>query len=300
MPCYNAAEFVRKSAEAILTQSTADLELIIVDDCSSDGSVTILQELAMQDSRIKLILHARNLGASRSRNDGLRCAGGQFVGFCDADDIWEPDKLELQIACLNTNVDYDVAYCDSIIIDHAGRPTGELFSDQFPPPRNPTGDLFEHLCLRNFVNMQTVLLRRETVGGEIYFDEHIKWVEDWWQWIRLSGKFKFFYIRRPLAQYRVHQRSTGFTQKPGILRNRWKVSRRTLGAFPDMPMRFKSVLWYQMGMELSQLHYHRLARRFLWRALELGCRGRNSFRENVATGIRLTIEFVRCWIAFSE
>jgi hypothetical protein len=97
MPCYNHGSFVAESAAAVLGQTFADLELIIVDDASKDHSMEILRKLAQRDARVKTIAHEQNRGPSGSRNDGLRAATGEFVAFCDADDLWKPEKLARQI-----------------------------------------------------------------------------------------------------------------------------------------------------------------------------------------------------------
>jgi glycosyltransferase involved in cell wall biosynthesis len=290
VPCYNAGKYVQQSVESILRQSWEDLELIIVDDASRDNSVEVIKELAGRDARIKLLVHDRNCGVSRSRNDGLRAAQGDFIAFCDADDVWKPEKLKSQIEFLANNPAYDVAYCDAQIIDATGALTGRLFSGQFPPPLNPSGDLFEELCTRNFINMQTVCLRRDAAGQAVFFDEGIRWVEDWWQWIRLSRSHRFVYDRRPLAQYRVHEQSTGFTQKRGISKNRWKVCKRNLRTHADMSRRLQALLWYYMGTELSLLGRRRLARKFLWRAICLGLDGTSSIKRLMAMIVRWGME----------
>jgi len=293
MPCFNHGRFVVNSVAAILRQTYSNLELIVVDDSSSDDSVAVLREMAHLDPRLKLIIHDRNLGASRSRNDGLRAARGDFIGFCDADDLWKPDKLESQIKLLVDNPAYDVTYCDSEIIDQNGIHTGELFSQQFPLPKKPSGNLFEQLSVTNFVNMQTVLVRNSALGEGIFFDENIKWVEDWWQWIRLSRKHQFLYAGRPMAQYRVHSHSTGLTQKPGIRRNRWKVCKRNLRLHPNMPVELQSRLWSMMGVELSLMDRPRLARRFFARAIWLGLKAGTPSTRLLVAGARCGIEFFR-------
>jgi teichuronic acid biosynthesis glycosyltransferase TuaG len=271
MPCYNGAEFIRNSVYGILRQSFTDLELIVVDDASRDKSAAIVRELEAEDPRVRLICHTSNHGASRSRNDGIRAATGEFLGFCDADDIWKPDKLKRQIALLVDNPSCDVTYSDSEIIDESGHPTGDRFSTLFPIKGNPSGNIFENLCVTNFINTQTVLMRRHSIPEEhLFFDERLKWVEDWWQWILLSRKHLFLYESDPLAMYRVHRQSTRITQKLGISVNRWRVCKRILRGFPDMPDRLKAEIWYQMGMGLSQIGWHRTAGRFYGKAVQLG------------------------------
>jgi glycosyltransferase involved in cell wall biosynthesis len=293
MPCYNHARFVGESVASILGQTFEDLELIVVDDKSQDGSVDLLLELAKKDARVKLILHDKNQGASRSRNDGLRSARGEYVAFCDADDLWKPDKLQRQVKLLTEHRDCDVTYCDSEIIDENGHLMGELFSDQFPLPPIASGDLFEVLCARNFINMTTVLVRRQAVGGQLFFDESVQWVEDWWQWIRLSRHYHFHYEPDALAQYRVHPQSTGFTRKPGISRNRWKVGRRNLQTHSDMPLGLQAVVWHQMGMELCLLGKKRRGCQFLQQALRCGWRGGVARLKLAKISARLGLEWSR-------
>jgi glycosyltransferase involved in cell wall biosynthesis len=253
MPCYNHARFLADSVQGILRQTHRDLELIIIDDCSSDSSWELISSLAKSDARIKTIRHERNLGASRSRNDGLRMAGGAYVGFCDADDIWEPNKLEVQVSLLQKNPSYDLTYCDVIIIDENGQPAARRFTEEFPRPKDASGSLFSILVRRNFINTQTVLMRRECLATAGCFDEKIKWVEDWWCWINISRRHRFLYSEQPLARYRVHSRSTGLTQKRGYHINRYKVFRRILRKYDDLPVRLRAEILYKMGIELCSL-----------------------------------------------
>jgi hypothetical protein len=193
------------------------------------------------------------------------------LGFCDADDIWKPNKLQRQIEQLTDNPSYDLSYSDSEIIDESGALTGDRFSTLFPIRGKPSGSIFEGLAVTNFINTQTVLLRRRSIPDQrLFFDERLKWVEDWWQWIRLAHDHLFLYESNPLAAYRVHRQSTRVTQKVGICVNRWKVSKRTIRAYPDMPDRLKAEIWYQMGIALSQMGWHRTAHRYFGRAVRLG------------------------------
>lgn len=264
MPCFNHARFVEESVDGILKQTQEDLELIIVDDCSTDNSWELIQRLAQKDSRIKPIKHDRNRGASRSRNDGLRAAQGDFIGFCDSDDIWDRRKLEFQNQLLRENPNYGATYCDSIIIDEAGIETGRRFSRRFPPPKPPSGWLFPHLVRRNFINMQSVLMRKECLQDTGYFDEGIKWVEDWWYWIQLSRRHRFLYFPNPLARYRIHDCSTNLVQRRGYCVNRYKVYHRILQQCSDLPLHVRTEMIYYMGTELCEMGKRGAGHRLLW------------------------------------
>ncbi len=269
MPCYNHGKFVAESMASILGQTHKDLELIVVDDCSKDDSWEVITRVAAGDPRVKPIRHERNMGASRSRNDGLRAATGEFIGFCDADDIWEPAKLEFQVSLLRRSSDFDVAFCDAILVDENGRPKNQRFSELFAPPNEPSGRLFEHLIWRNFVNIQTVLMRRECLDDAGYFDEGIKWVEDWWFWIRVARHHRFIYTRDPLARYRVHSNSTALVQRRGYHVNRCKVLHRILMEYSDLPPAREAFAIYQLGVELCILGKTRIGRGLLWEAAKL-------------------------------
>src|SRR5664280_1998689 len=269
MPCFNHVRFVLEAANIVLRQTEPDLELIIIDDSSSDGSWDTIQGLAQKDPRVQGIRHARNQGASSSRNDGLRAARGEFIGFCDADDVWEPNKLETQLSELRNNPDFAVAYCDTTIIDERGLQTGRRFSDSFRPPKSPSGWLFRELVRRNFINMQSVLMPRECMKRAGFFDAGIKWVEDWWYWVRLSRHYRFLYSPRPLARYRVHALSTNLVQKRNLCANRFKVLNRILHEYPDLPLYAKADVIFNMGAALSDLGKYRTGRHFFWGAIRL-------------------------------
>ena len=268
MPCFNHALFVGESIEAILAQSVADLELIIVDDCSRDDCRTVIEKYAGADRRVRAIYHDRNLGASRSRNDGIRAARGEYLAFCDADDVWMPMKLARQLEVLRKNPMHDVAYCDAEIVNERGMATGKRFSNQLPVPGDGSGRLFHKFCTRNFVNTQTVVLRRNCVLDGRYFDERIKWVEDWWFWVRVSHRHSFVYTDEVLAKYRVHSRSTAVVQRRGYKVNRVKVFHRILRNYPEIPAELKSQIYYDMGATLIGLGKRKCARRSFTRSIE--------------------------------
>jgi glycosyltransferase involved in cell wall biosynthesis len=284
MPCFNHATFVAESIEGVLRQSVGDLELIVVDDCSKDNSKEVIEKYVRIDRRVRAIYHDTNLGASRSRNDGMKAAQSQYLAFCDADDVWLPAKLARQLELLETHPTHKVAYSDAKIIDEFGKETGQRFSDTFPVPGSGSGRLFEELCTRNFINMQTVVLRRECLEDSGYFDEQIKWVEDWWFWLTVSFKHSFVYTSETLAQYRVHQKSTGRVQRRGYKVNRIKVFHRTLRKFPVLSAKLRSRIYYHIGVALRGLGKSKYARGCFIRSIEF-------HRFNPKAGLRFFLSF---------
>src|SRR6202162_3210811 len=245
IPCFNHAAFVGEAIESILAQSMGDLELIVVDDCSRDNSKEVIEKFVAWDLRVRSIYHEVNQGISPTRDDAIRVASGQYLAFCDADDVWMPTKLARQLDLLEKHPEHDVAYSDAAIINESGIETGARFSDQFPIPGNGSGRLFDLLCTRNFINIQTAILRRECIADAGYFadGEGIKLVDDWWFWLRVSFRHSFIYTDELLAKYRVHQMSTGIVQRPAYKVNRIKLFHRILRDYPAVPSKTKSEIY---------------------------------------------------------
>ena len=213
MPCYNHEKYIDCAINSVLNQSYGNFELIIVDDSSSDRSVDIIEHYEKLDDRVVAIYHQTNMGASTSRNDAIEKANGDYIAFCDADDIWLCDKLKIQIAKIVNLHHYDLIYCDSSIIDSRGNYTGKKFSDNFSPFIGSQKAVFYKLCISNCINLSTVLLKKACADRIGYFNKEISYVEDWLFWICLANEYEFYYIDLPLVEYRVHEQSSNLKYK---------------------------------------------------------------------------------------
>lgn len=269
MPCFNHACYVEGSIKSVLNSTERDLELIVVDDGSTDGSREIIEAARKGDERLRPIYHLTNQGASASRNDGLKIATGKYIAFCDADDLWLPNKLTVQLETLAPYPEIGATYCDALIIDNEGKETGKKFSDHFPVPGKGNGNLFSILCIRNFINMQSALLRRAAIHTGDYFDPEIRWVEDWWFWVKIAHTNNFLYNPEPLAFYRVHEASSANKQTVGLIQNRIKVYTRILRAYPDLSPRLVSAIHYHMGVGLAKIGNDQEARNSYGHAFKL-------------------------------
>ncbi|KZN15063.1 glycosyltransferase family 2 protein [Marinomonas sp. TW1] len=109
-PSYNSSEFISSTIRSVISQSHHDWEMIIVDDCSSDSSVKLIQSFVEHDSRIKLIQLSKNSGAAVARNKGIEVAQGRYIAFLDSDDLWLSNKLEIQLSFMQSN---DYPFCFS-------------------------------------------------------------------------------------------------------------------------------------------------------------------------------------------
>jgi glycosyltransferase involved in cell wall biosynthesis len=248
MPSFNYARYLPSAIKSVLSQSYSDLELIITDDCSTDESREVVEQWRKLDDRVVPVLHDVNHGLARARNSGLAVSSGEFVALCDADDVWLPNKLQIQMGCFRTNPELGLVHSDSSIIDGDGALTGHKFSSLLHRKGQPkSGNLFEVLCERNFLCVPTVILRREAIEYAGGFEESLRSLEDWVCWTKVSRKFPFEYVEEPLVHYRIH--GAGLSSNPkGMAYNRIKAFRFLLDSFSDIPPRLRSKMLYSLGM----------------------------------------------------
>ena len=215
VPTYNHGRFIRAAIESVLAQTYENVEIIVVDDFSTDDTEQIVAGYA--SPRVKYIKSANQGIVATSRNVGVRAAAGEYVAFLDADDIWETNKLELQLPHL---ADSKVAAVASDLRYMGARRYSRSRLGRSPRGFREYGNL--EIVRGNPVATSSVLLRRQDfdrVGG---FDEapEFRFIEDWELWLRLSVDRCVRVLEQPLVIYRIAAQ-----QRPRIpiLRNRLKV-----------------------------------------------------------------------------
>lgn len=193
IPAYNAEAFIVDTVNSALNQTYQDLEVIVVDDGSKDGTVAALQPFG---HRIRVHRQA-NGGVAKARNTGVGLASGSWIAFLDADDLWLPSKLERQLAVSSA----PMLFTDRFNIGARGD-LPELQSDVTPMHG---GDVFVALMREgNFITNTSVMLRRalfEKMGG---FYTGLNGTEDWDLWIRIAEQHEIGFVPEPLVRYRFH------------------------------------------------------------------------------------------------
>jgi glycosyltransferase involved in cell wall biosynthesis len=197
VPAFNAERFLPEAVASVLGQTFEDLELLIVNDGSSDGTLALAERSAEEDERVH-VLDRPNGGPSAARNAGIAAARGQLVCFLDADDVLLPDKLERQVAFLRTFPSCDLVYSDFYLGDESLSP---ILLRSLAPPAVPMNELFSYSCW--FAPMSP-LVRAACVARAGPFDEGLRSSEDWDFWIRVSRCGKLGYLPGPVGVYRLH------------------------------------------------------------------------------------------------
>ncbi len=191
MPSYNTGEYIAESIRSVLAQSYPAWELLIVDDCSTDGTEEAVRPF-LEDERIRFFRNEVNSGAAVSRNRALREAKGRWIAFLDSDDLWTPEKLEKQIRFMEQNGCH-FSYSDYEEIDSAGNRTGVTVTG----PKRITKTGFFNYC---WPGCLTVMYDASVVGLIQVSD--IKKNNDYAMWLKVCRKADCYLLGECLALYR--------------------------------------------------------------------------------------------------
>lgn len=205
MPVYNAERYVAEAVQSVLAQTHRELELIIVDDGSTDGTLAILQRLAAQDPRIRLSSRA-NRGISATRNECLAQARGEFIAVLDADDVAMPDRFDRQVQYLRDHPDCLCVGGAIQEIDEQGR---ELIQTRFPTEDSAIQE--SALSAGPSLCHSAVLMRREAVERVGGYREEVSSAEDLDLWLRLGERGRLANLPDIVVKYRVHTDSVSAT-----------------------------------------------------------------------------------------
>ena len=194
LPVYNGEKYVRIAIESILKQTHMNLELIIINDASIDGTEKIVLSLINNDSRIRYIPFSENRGLPSALNHGIKMAKGKYITWTSHDNILMPNALEYMFLELH-NTKSDFVYADCLVINENGQEIGFLKAKPI-----------EHILFSNVVHA-CFLYRREVVKKVGEYDESLKLIEDWDYWLRCAQNCKMTHINQTLYQYRHHDSS---------------------------------------------------------------------------------------------
>jgi len=218
VPLYNAEKFIWETVQSVINQTYKDFELLLVDDCSTDRSLAAAE--AINDSRVRVIRQEQNAGAYAARNRGLSEAKGRYIAFLDADDKWEPTKLEDTLKFMGEK-DAGFVFTSYEFADEKCVGTGKVV-------RVPETITYKQALSNTTIFTSTVLIDREKVADELIKMPNIK-SEDtatWWQILRAGHTG--YGLDKNLVKYR---RSAGTlsSNKVEALRRIWNLYRKAAG-----------------------------------------------------------------------
>jgi glycosyltransferase involved in cell wall biosynthesis len=224
--CYNHSKYVIESINSVLNQTYANVELIIVNDASTDNSDSVIKKFLIERPGINYISLKTNHGNCKAFNLGWAASSGEYIIDLAADDILLEERVAVGVKTLLASGDtYGVNFADAIIIDEIGNRVKEHKTEKLFKEAVPEGYIFKELLSKYFINPATMMYTNallKSLGG---YDESLAY-EDFDLWIRSSKKFKYCYSNQELVAKRVLNASYGRSQyRPGsrILRSTWLV-----------------------------------------------------------------------------
>lgn len=234
IPSYNAAHFLPKAIESIRRQTSRVDEVIVVDDGSSDDTEQVIKSLG--DDII--YIRQNNSGVSTSRNKGIKKAGGDFIAFLDADDIWLPQKVERQLEVFARHPHAGLVACDRAEIDNEDNVIlASLFKKQglhdlfVELAGRPIPNVLSKLIRTNFIPTSSVIVRKSALEKVGDFDTTIRYGEDLELWARIAMEFDIVCLPDVLTHYRRHdENATNATEKLLLDMVRVMKNIRRLGA----------------------------------------------------------------------
>lgn len=268
IPTYNAERTILKTITSVLQQTFSDFELIVINDGSTDQTLELLS--TVKDPRLKFFSYP-NGGVAVARNHGISHATGDLIAFLDADDLWTPDKLELQLASLQQHPEAGVVYSWTYNMDEKG----ESFSagNHF----FYIGNVYAQLLVDNFiVNGSNCLIRRQAFESVGEFDPSVTGADDWDYWLRLALHWPFVVVPKPQIFYR--QSSGSVSSKVEVMeKNLLRVIEKGFQAAPPGMQSLKNQSLAHTYRYLAQTYFTRVksaygaeqAAQKLWMAIRL-------------------------------
>lgn len=226
MSAYNSAEYLGQAIESILQQTFAGFEFIIIDDGSTDRTWNILSGYAEQDQRIRLFKNARNIGLTKSLNRGIMQAKGTYIARQDADDISLPERLQTQVAYMESHPSTALLAAGVQYIDEKGN---QLWRDI--PPQNDTLLLW-NLLFRNPLRHSTVCWRRQLIEERIgRYSPEFMYAQDYELWERIAEKLPIAVFPEVLVKMRWHADALSVKQMEAQDAFAIQVTRRQLQSY---------------------------------------------------------------------
>lgn len=220
IPTYNRAKVISRAIESCLNQTYTDLEVIVVDDGSSDNTKEVIA--AISDVRLRYV-YQNNAGACAARNHGIELAQGEYIAFQDSDDEWRADKLEKQMAAL-TETEADFVFCGFIktyLNEKSEKIPGNIISRMYGQ---------QELLYESIVSTQTIVGKSSAVRS-VMFDESMPRMQDYDFIIRASSKYSIYCLAEYLVN--VYEQGDSITASKRQYKKRLEVTEKLLNKYPD-------------------------------------------------------------------
>jgi glycosyltransferase involved in cell wall biosynthesis len=232
--CYNHAQFVREAINSVLDQSYKNIQIIVVDDASTDNSVSIIRDIVEGNPSVKFISHPQNLGNCAAFNSGLALVKGELVIDFATDDVMLPEKITQQVNFFNTlDPSYGVVFTDAMYINQQGEFLQNHFDNLMRKgllKKIPVGDVYADVLSTYFIASPTMMTKKAVFDHLHGYDASLSY-EDFDFWVRSSRNFKYAFLNEITTKIRISERSlsTGwYKQGDKQLHSTWLVCKKAM------------------------------------------------------------------------
>ena len=213
--CYNHEQFIEECLHSIVNQTYKNIELIIVDDFSTDKSSEIIAAFSQKNIGINCIFNEYNIGNCRSFNRALKIAKGKYIIDLSTDDVLKSNRIEEQVKKFEESDNIGIVFSDAEYIDEYSNWLGIFYKKN---QRIPEGNIYEDILKKSFIMPSSMMIRRSILDKLGGYDENLSY-EDFDFWVRSSRIYNYAYVPQILVQQRILKgsHSTKFTQKHNLL-----------------------------------------------------------------------------------
>lgn len=236
-PCYNASKWIAETIKSVKNQTFTDWEWFIIDDCSTDNSVSVISKLIQNDSRIKLIELSENAGPAKARNTGIRLAQGKYLTFIDADDVWFSNFLSINLSRIEKSEGFLCASYEMY---------NETLSVKLGQLIVPKKANYADILKTNTVGSLTAFIDAEKLGKELM--PEIPYRQDLGLWLQYLKKIKYVVgIQECLAIYRLRKNSHS-NSKVNLLKHQW-IFYRKVAKLSRLQSLYFFTIWVIYGLK---------------------------------------------------
>ena len=193
IPLYNAEKYIGDTLESVFEQTYNTFEIIVVNDGSTDSSLDVVKKYSDVT-----VISQENQGEAAARNKGVALSKGDFIAFMDHDDLWEPDKLKIQMEYFNDNPQVGLVYSQ-----YTSFKNGKILRTR--PQNGHSGWIFTKLLYKSIIQASTVMVKRECLDVVGPYDEAFAFADEYDMFLRISKEFQCGFVDKGLTRYRVHE-----------------------------------------------------------------------------------------------
>jgi len=286
MNVHNGSKFLHEAIDSALTQTYENFEIILWDNHSTDNTREVVK--LYSDQRIKYFYSKEFTSLGEARNRAIKKSSGELIAFLDSDDIWMPNKLELQIPMFN-NRDVGIVISDTVFFDEC-RTRRQLFRKKKPP----TGMVFRNLITDYFISMETAIIRRSALNSlDHWFDPRFELIEEYDLFIRLSYKWQLEFVDQVLGKWRIHDTSWTWSKHYLFSSERQLFFKKIKSEVPEFTR------------ENYQEEYNAIERSIDWdNARELWSQGERKkarllLKKHTNKGLKWRVTYLLAWLPYS-